>query len=114
MEDTQKTNLEQLAQALEIDVDMLKEILILFFENMPGQIDTMREDLAKNDLKSIHVIAHTLKGTAANLHYNDISETASAVEILAVENVTTTEAYEALFNKLSLLLAHAKMQIFYK
>jgi HPt (histidine-containing phosphotransfer) domain-containing protein len=114
MNDKKESVLESLAETLEIDVDTLKEILLLFFDNMPGQIQTMRDDLAQNDFKSIHVISHTLKGTAANLRYNEISETASAIEILAVENVTTAEAYEALFNKLSLLLAHAKMQVFYK
>ncbi len=113
MEDKEKI-IEAFAEKLDIDVETLKEVLALFFQNTPTQIETMREDLKGRDLKNIHVVSHTLKGTAANLRYNDISETASAIEILAKEGVTTAEAYEALFNKLSLLLASEKMKVCYR
>ena len=103
-----------LAETLEIDTDMLKEILILFFENMPGQIGDMRSHLKVNDFENIHIISHTLKGTAANLHYADISKAASDIESLAVAENDNSKEYESHFNKLSLLLSHAKMQIFYK
>ena len=106
--------LTSLADTLEIDEEMLKEILILFFENMPGQIATMRKHVPKHEFPAIHVISHTLKGTAANLRYADISQTAGEVEALALGEQGFIEEYESLFNKLSLQLAHAKMQIFYK
>ena len=106
--------LTSLADDLEIDEEMLKEILILFFENMPGQISAMKSHASNKELSDIHVISHTIKGTSANLHYEDISKTAADIETLALSGNHTFEAYDALFNKLSLQLAHAKMQIFYK
>lgn len=106
--------LTTLAEQLEIDTDLLKEILILFFENMPGQIDDMRKDLLKKDFENIHVISHTLKGTASNLYYDDIAEAAKEVEILALAKNSDSQTYEKLFNKLSLLLSQAKMNIFYE
>lgn len=106
--------LTTLADTLEIDEGMLKEILILFFENMPVQITTMRKHVPKHEFSAIHVISHTLKGTAANLRYEVISLTAGEIEALALKEQGFIEEYEALFNKLSLQLAHAKMQIFYQ
>lgn len=105
--------LDALADSLEIDTEMLKEILILFFENMPGQIDNMRTALSKEDFSNLHIISHTLKGTAANLMYTNISSTAAEVEKLAVAKHEDAHDYEAYFNKLSLLLSQAKMKIFY-
>jgi len=112
MEDKKQT-LITLADTLEIEVDMLKEILILFFENMPGQISAMQAHVPKHEFSEIHVISHTLKGTAANLRYEEISQTAGEIEALALGENGFIEEYEVLFNKLSLQLAHAKMQIFY-
>lgn len=106
--------LSLLANTLEIDEETLKEVLILFFENMPNQIATMRKHVPKHEFPAIHIISHTIKGTAANLRYDDISQTAGEVEALALGEEGFIEEYEILFNKLSLQLANAKMQIFYK
>lgn len=113
MNDTEQ-NLQNLADKLGIDDNMLKEILILFFENMPGQIVAMRDDIAKHNAPSVYIISHTLKGTAANLHYHEISKAAAEIEVLAKSGSEKKEDYEALFNKLSLQLSHAKMKISYK
>ena len=45
--------------------------------------------------------------------YTNISSTAAEVEKLAVAKHEDAHDYEAYFNKLSLLLSHAKMKIFY-
>ena len=103
-----------LADTLEIDTDLLKEILILFFENMPGQLGEMRSSLKDQDFKNIHIVSHTLKGTAANLYYTDIAKAASDIEVLAIAQNEDNAAYESHFNKLELLLSHAKMKIFYQ
>lgn len=105
------TALETLAQQIGVDTDMLQEVLSLFFTTMPKQIEEMKEALDQKDYETIHIISHTLKGTSANLQYAHISETAAEIEALAIAKVS--EGYDALFNKLSIQLAHAKMQIHY-
>ncbi len=107
-----ETALKLKAEDIGVDTEMLKEVLVLYFENMPKQIEEMKEAFAQKDFQSIHTIAHTLKGTSANLQYSNISQTAGELEALAIAQ--SDENHDALLNKLSIQLSHAKMQIFYK
>ena len=65
------------------DLEFYKELLELFLESAPAQIDEMRTFDADGDNAALTRVAHALKGAAANLSACEIGATAAAVESLA-------------------------------
>jgi signal transduction histidine kinase/DNA-binding response OmpR family regulator/HPt (histidine-containing phosphotransfer) domain-containing protein len=47
--------------------DILKELIELFLEDVPPQLEALREAEERDDPKSVERIAHTLKGSSSNL-----------------------------------------------
>jgi HPt (histidine-containing phosphotransfer) domain-containing protein len=64
-----------------------KEFLLRMIDNFtaqsPKRIESARASLEKSDLKSIHLIAHSLKASAANLGAAKVHETAERLEEMA-------------------------------
>jgi len=56
------------------DATALQEFIELFLQNGDGLCRALKEDLKNNDLQSFKDNAHTLKGSAANVGANRISE----------------------------------------
>lgn len=107
----QIATLNALAEKIGIDVEDLKEILALFFKTIPAQIAQMQEAAHISDFETLHVISHTLKGTAANLFYEEISKAAGEIEQLCLAK--NPIGYTPLLNKLQILASNAKMKICY-
>ena len=47
--------------------DILKELIELFLEDVPSQLEALREAEEREDAKSVERTAHTLKGSSGNL-----------------------------------------------
>ncbi len=62
------------------DKDFLKELLQLFVKNLPEQIEALKTALAGGDAQELSRIAHTLKGSSANLRVNGINDVALRLE----------------------------------
>ena len=62
------------------DKDFLKELLQLFVKNLPEQIEELKTALAGGDAQELSRIAHTLKGSSANLRVNGINDVALRLE----------------------------------
>lgn len=64
-----------------------KEFLLRMIDNFmaqsPKRIETARASLGNGDLKAIHLIAHSLKASAANLGAAKVQETAERIEEMA-------------------------------
>lgn len=64
-----------------------KEFLLRMMDNFmvqaPKRIESMRASLQSSDLKAIHLIAHSLKASAANLGAAKVQETAERLEEMA-------------------------------
>jgi HPt (histidine-containing phosphotransfer) domain-containing protein len=64
-----------------------KEFLLRMMDNFmaqaPKRIESMRTSLQSSDLKAIHLIAHSLKASAANLGAAKVQETAERLEEMA-------------------------------
>ena len=100
-----------LAENLRVDSEDLKEILSLFFSTIPKQIEEMKVAIEREDFRALHATSHTLKGTSANLLYDNISKTAAEIEAMCLKKAT--KGYTPLFNKLNIQSSNAKMKICY-
>ncbi|MHB8111255.1 MAG: protein kinase domain-containing protein [Syntrophorhabdaceae bacterium] len=62
------------------DKDFYRKLLISFFTNYASEADRIKDAVAANDLKQAAFIAHTIKGTSANLSIEVISHAARQLE----------------------------------
>ena len=68
------------------DVDLMKEIIGIFFEESGTQLGELREALAKDDYGKASRLAHSLKGSLGSLHagharyWADVLESAAKVQ----------------------------------
>jgi HPt (histidine-containing phosphotransfer) domain-containing protein len=60
--------------------DLLSELVEMFIGEVPGQLATLEEALAKGDAGVTRLIAHTLKGTGGNFGASRMQALASAIE----------------------------------
>lgn len=63
--------------------DFLLRMIDNFMAQAPKRIESARASLEKSDLKAIHLIAHSLKASAANLGASKVQETAERLEEMA-------------------------------
>ena len=64
------------------DEELYKDILQSFVDNIPQELDKLR-NVAEKDLKEYAINAHTIKGSAASIGAKNISQWASALELIA-------------------------------
>ena len=62
------------------DVQLLKEIAVLFLDDYPKALAGLREAAAKGDAKEVERTAHGLKGSVANFGARAAVEAALAIE----------------------------------
>jgi PAS domain S-box-containing protein len=65
------------------DVDLVKDILSVFINEIPQQLNTLIQFLNEKELKAIEHQAHTIKGAAGNVSATGIQEIAKELEMLA-------------------------------
>lgn len=63
--------------------DFLLRMIDNFVAQSPKRIDSARKSLESGDLKAIHLIAHSLKASAANLGAIKVQEVAERLEEMA-------------------------------
>ena len=63
--------------------DFLLRMIDNFMAQAPKRVESARASLEKSDLKAIHLIAHSLKASAANLGASKVQETAERLEEMA-------------------------------
>ncbi len=63
--------------------DFLLRMIDNFISQAPKRIDTARKSLETGDLKSIHLICHSLKASAANLGAAKVQEVGERIEEMA-------------------------------
>ena len=62
------------------DVELLKEIAVLFLEDYPKSLADLRDAAARDDAKALERAAHGLKGSVANFGAAAAFEAARALE----------------------------------
>lgn len=82
---------------LGIDKERAREIIIEFIKTLPLQLEKIEESLSNTEL--LQELAHTIKGTSANLRMNGLYEASKALDAAAKSG--TTELYKELVSRLS-------------
>jgi len=81
--DDQVFNKEEALEHVGGDMDILKELIEVFFEECPKLMDEIRETMASGDNTALRRAAHTLKGTADIFSAKNVVETALKLEMMA-------------------------------
>lgn len=71
-----------LEQAAE-DAELLQELLDIFKEAFTSDLNLMREGIAGEDCEKITSAAHSIKGAAASLGIDGVTEVAKSIEFAA-------------------------------
>lgn len=79
---------ERLLQRVGGNHAILLRVIRAFLVSVPQQIDELKAALAASDLADLHIRAHTLKGSTANVEALRIRTLAQQVEVLAREGST--------------------------
>jgi len=69
-----------LLRTLDGDEELVRIIIDGFLEDIPGQIDALKEALEQGDAPVVRHQAHTIKGASANIGAEALRQTAHAVE----------------------------------
>jgi CheY-like chemotaxis protein/HPt (histidine-containing phosphotransfer) domain-containing protein len=82
------------------DLEMYKELLGDFIEELPGRLQTIQDVFVRKDLVGLSRAAHNLKGIAANLGASELSQYAQRLDKQSVEGYT--EALDHLIGEIKL------------
>ncbi len=69
------------------DEGFLKELLVEMKAEIQGALTVLRKSVSSDDTKQIQHSAHAIKGTAANLYVERVSDAASKLEYMAKGNI---------------------------
>ena len=70
---------------VEDDLDLLVELADMFLVDGPAQIEQLHEAVERGDIEAVRVIAHTLKGAAANFSAPPVVQAARELEVIGRE-----------------------------
>lgn len=70
---------------IEIDAD-LQDLIPQFLENRKKDIETLEKLVSEKNIEAIAQLAHKIKGAAAGYGFNELSDIAGQMEILAKKN----------------------------
>ena len=88
----EKKTKEQILEELGgLPEELYDELVASFIENAQNQFIELEKAISGNDSVSISKIAHSLKGSSANLRLGNIQELASFVEKSAKEGLSLNE-----------------------
>lgn len=79
-------NIENLAKALDFDIEDVEILVELFVESAQVSLANIEEAIEGNKIEVIAAEAHAIKGSAANLLLTDIQNMARDMENAAKEN----------------------------
>ncbi len=74
---------EALRERLDGDESLARELVDMFLDDVPAQLDGLREALTRKDAAMLHGRAHYLKGEAGNIGAEAIRQTAHRIEAAA-------------------------------
>ena len=78
-------NFESLMVRLGDDEELVNEILHLFIDTTPEQMEALKSAVEENTTELIQYTAHTLKGSAGNISAEKLASTAFKLEIAGKE-----------------------------
>lgn len=92
-------SLEKALEQVVGDREMLKEVIDIYRQEYPKQLEEIQRAIERKDAEAIRLVAHTIKGAVANFGAKPAFETA-----LALENIGKSKELSNagnVFNKLT-------------
>jgi len=90
-----KVDMPELLSRVDNDRELLRDLLMIFKDDFPRNLEDLRRAVASQDMKAAKVVSHTLKGMLSNLAVAKAAAAAAQLEQLSGGN-TTTPLAEAL------------------
>ena len=81
-------NLMDLLARVENDRELLRELVGMFKEDIPGLLQSLKQSVAREDMKTVELTSHALKGMLSGLCVIDAAETASRLERMGRDGKT--------------------------
>lgn len=95
-------DLQELADELDFDLEDVEMIMESFIENSRVNLEILEKSIQNDDIESIRLSSHSIKGSASNLLLNDIYNVARDIEKNAIEHSDID--YNSLYAKLKNLI----------
>ena len=91
-------DLEKIAQELEFDLEDVEMLLEVFLDSAKESLEDLKNGIEENNMETIFSSSHAIKGSAANILLNEISQLAKEIEVNARNNneINYKEEYEKL------------------
>lgn len=83
-------DLKAIGQDLGLEESEFLEIVELFQETAATDIERLKQAIDSGDMQSLNEAAHSLKGSAGNLGFNEIYRLCKEIENAARQNTLTT------------------------
>jgi len=90
-------DMERMAKEIGLKVKHIPILIGSFLEESAEVLTRLENAIATKDYSAIYQNAHSIKGSAGNLRFNDIFEMAKAMELAAKES-DSSFAYEETFD----------------
>jgi HPt (histidine-containing phosphotransfer) domain-containing protein len=74
---------DQVLQRLGNDEDLLRDIIQIYLEDVPGMVKKIHAAVEENDANSLQRAAHSLKGLASTLSAHEVVDVAYRLEHIA-------------------------------
>jgi HPt (histidine-containing phosphotransfer) domain-containing protein len=65
--DTPVFDRESVLEMVDGEVEFVQELVEMFLEDLPAQLDSIRAGVANNDAETVQQVGHRLKGSIGNL-----------------------------------------------
>jgi HPt (histidine-containing phosphotransfer) domain-containing protein len=106
-------DLKELMERLGGDQEFLRELLVMFREDVRMNLEKSRTAIANGDYEALSRTAHTMKGMLRNLSMGAAAETAAALEEASRENLQaeSRELLERLARELEAILPEVEAQL---
>ncbi len=106
-------DLKELMERLGGDQEFLRELLVMFREDVRMNLEKSRTALGKGDYEGLSRAGHTMKGMLRNLSMGTAAETAAALEQVSRENLQaeSQELLERLAKELDGILPEVEAQL---
>ena len=91
--------IQNLAENLGLDVEDFNELFELYVETTSSELEELKAAIDAGDAEKAHEKAHSIKGSSGNLGFNELYESAKAIDDLA--RVNTLDGLEAMVQELN-------------
>ncbi len=78
-----KVDMPELLSRVDNDRELLRDLLMIFKDDFPRNLEDLRRAVASQDMKAAKVVSHTLKGMLSNLAVAKAAAAAAHLEQLA-------------------------------